>query len=153
MIELFKFGYSPVTSFTVINLLLNFSSQRRMGERTENKVQILCMPADRHILSAALFSWWSRIAIPKCVCVVWPSSNDTEKYPAGVIQLTLMCFALSKCWVAVCNIEPVPLPLPAVLPLSQHPEQQGGDCHVRNLLTHLRGLFYTAACILPVIGS
>lgn len=49
MIELFKFGYSPVTSFTVINLLLNFSSQRSMGGRTENtEVQIQCVPAGRH---------------------------------------------------------------------------------------------------------
>lgn len=41
MIELFKFEYSPVTSFTVINLLLNFSSQRSMGGKIENnKVQI-----------------------------------------------------------------------------------------------------------------
>lgn len=50
MIELFKFGYGSVTSFTVINLLLNFSSQRGMGGTTENnKVQIQRMPADRHI--------------------------------------------------------------------------------------------------------
>lgn len=35
MIELFKFGYGPVTFLTVINLLLNFSSQRSVGGRTE----------------------------------------------------------------------------------------------------------------------
>lgn len=44
MIELFKFGYSPVTSFTIINLLLNFSSPGSMGGRTENnKFQTQCM--------------------------------------------------------------------------------------------------------------
>lgn len=33
MIELFKFGYSPVTSFTVINLLLIFFKSEKYGKK------------------------------------------------------------------------------------------------------------------------
>lgn len=117
-----------------------------MEGRTENnKVQIQCIPADGHISVQHSSPGGLELLSPN-LCVLF-DNGDAETRPAAPDFF----FAVSRCWVAECGVEP-PNPVPAPVPHCHSSLGTAWGLPWQRPLTHVKPSFSAAACLLPAIG-